>query len=624
MEPVVYQQTPLADYLRDGGDASDADCWAANDSPLSRGPLTPSTLPSPPYSPSPIEPCAPFAPSGRPLVKRRFRVQPPPALRLHEPSLLNTVRRKFWAALAASVSHSDNAKFLEQFRYTIIASQLLSGHSISSHRPPVSASAAPTLDERDQPLLSTEGVIVPVLGALAVAALLSWLRGSGALSGMTRKRMVLLLAVIAVSAVFGRVLMRRQWLRLRREQTLSELTALVSNSRDFDSATEATLSLVQEVELVSRGYRISTPLPPISRLEDRSQNRKCVRLRRALKDSLGDALTKYIHAFNVIKGFSEQTELEKYYDLYDVGDFDISDALRGYSETEFEDPESMRSLKILAARFHTTRKILLSALLALDANNEAAELLRWGTAHEALRSLNSTTRACYERMRAILSEEETFPVPPSPKGPMSPARERWRSQWRKLDSLSTGIRGLQAKLHLLREESDRALDGSDDISHLGPHLTSQYESIGVDLRQLMAAWEEGKAALALGIDRNERRLSSMSSVLSPTGSLSGLTTVDEGGDAADALKALTGESPPPSDPGTPDILEAVALPRPRSLLTREERIVKTREEREQRAQARQQLDATRGMLRELESVISLRPRGRLSAPPLGSGRVASL
>ncbi|KAF4581147.1 proliferating cell nuclear antigen [Ophiocordyceps camponoti-floridani] len=620
MEPIVYQKTPLADYLRDGGDGSDSE-WAAGDSPPSRAPSSPSTLPSPPYSPSPV---APFAPSGRPLVKRRFRARSPPASRPVEPqvvSFLGAVRTRLWAALTASIHDSDHAKFLEQFRYTIIASQLLSGHSTSSHR---SGPAVPTLDDRDQPLLSTEGVVVPVLGALAVAAFLNWLRGSGALSTMNRKRVALVVAALALSAFLSRAHMRRQWLRYRRDQTLSEMTALVINSRDFDSATEATLSLVQEVELVSRGYRISAPLPPISRLEDRSQNRKCVRLRKVLKDSLSDALTKYTQASSDVKALSEQTELEKYYDLYDVGDFDISDALQGFCETEFEDPESVRSLKILAARFLTTRKMILCALLALDASDEATELLRWGAAYEVLRGLNATIRAGYEGLKATLADEAAFPVPPSPKEPLSPGRERWRSQWRKLDSLSTGIRGLQAKLHLLREESDRALDGSDDISRLGPHLSSQYESIGVDLRQLMAAWEEGKAALALGIDRNERRLSSRSSMLSPTGSLSGLTTVDEGGDALDALKALTGESPLPSEAEAAEVLEAVARPRPRSLLTREERIVKMREDREQKAQARQQFDATRGMLRELESVISLRPRSRLSAPPLGGKRVTSM
>lgn len=221
-----------------------------------------------------------------------------------------------------------------------------------------------------------------------------------------------------------------------------------------------------------------------------------------------------------------------------------------------------------------------------------------------------------------------FPTPPTPKVPLTPGKERWRSQIRKLNSMSTGIRGLQAKLQLLREESDRALNDSNDISELGPDLMSQYESIGVDLKELVSVWEEGKATLALGIDRNEKRLSSMSTLISPSSSLSGLTMADEGC-ADDALKALNGEYSSnshldePAYPDTPEVFEAVALPRqrPRSTLTRDERIVKMREERDQKAQARQHMDATRGMLRELETVINLRPKTRTSAPP---GRIVSM
>ncbi|KAJ6445850.1 proliferating cell nuclear antigen [Purpureocillium lavendulum] len=618
MEPVVYDETPLADYLKDGGDGSDVD-WAAVDSSPPRPSSSSRCGSSPPPSPSP------FAPTGRPLVKARFRGGAAPsampgAIRpaASRSSTLRTIRRNCSAAVVASIDRADNAKFLEQFRYTIVASQLLSGHSVVGHRaaaPPKPSTATTNTTESNQTLLSTEGIAASILGALAVAVVLSWFRSSTK-SYVTRKRLALLVALLAASGFVGQVYMKRQWLRYRREQSLSEMVAFVANSHDFDSATEATLSLVQEVELVSRGYRITAPLPPISRLEDRSQSRKCVRLRRALRNALGDSLKTYIHISSVVRGFSEQTELEKYYDMYDVSDLDMSDALQGFSEEEFDDPESLRTLKILAARFHTTRKMVLCALLAFDANGESTDLLRWSTAVESLRRLNVTTKESYARMQSILSEEESFPVPATPKIPLTPNRERWRSQLRKLNSLSTGIRGLQAKLHLLREESDRALDDSNDVSELGPNLMSQYESIGVDLKELMAAWEEGKAALALGIDRNEKRLSSMSTALSPTTSLSGLTTVGEGG-TADALKALTGESPPSSEapePDTPEVFEAVALPRPRSLLTREERITKMRDEREQKALARQQMDATRGMLRELETVINLRPRSRTSAP----------
>ena len=213
------------------------------------------------------------------------------------------------------------------------------------------------------------------------------------------------------------------------------------------------------------------------------------------------------------------------------------------------------------------------------------------------------------------------------KTPLTPGSERWRSQLRKLNSLSSGIRGLQAKLQLLREESDRALNDSSDISELAPSLMSQYDSIGVDLKDLISVWEEGRAALAVGIDRNEKRLSSMSTLLSPASSFSGLTTV-EGGTTADAFRALTGESPASSEvnelpePDTPEVFEAVAQPRPRSMMTREERIVKMKDDREQKAEARRQMDATRGMLRELETVINLRPRNRASEP--GGTRIVSM
>jgi hypothetical protein len=343
-----------------------------------------------------------------------------------------------------------------------------------------------------------------------------------------------------------------------------------------------------------------------------------------------------------IKGLAEQVDLEKYHDIYDISDFDISDAMRGFSEKEFDDPESVRSLKIAASRFYIIRKLLLCSLLAFKAAGDNTDFLRWSTAVEGLKTLNEVTAHGFERLSQILSEGESkpaflpihishqgmltavaFPVVPESKLPLSPNRERRRSQFMKLNSLSMGIRGLQAKLALLREESDRTLNEAEDVSELGPNLMAQYESIGQDLKLLTQAWEEGKAALASGIDRNEKRLSSLSILLSPATSLSGLTTVDEGGGALEALRALTGESPRNSAYGSPkgdsdeaEVFEAVSLPsRTRSLLTREERIVKMKEDREKREIAREKSEASRGMLRELETVINLRPkRATMPAP----------
>jgi hypothetical protein len=347
----------------------------------------------------------------------------------------------------------------------------------------------------------------------------------------------------------------------------------------------------------------------------------------------------HMQVSSAIKGFAEQVDLEKYHDIYDISDFDISDAMQGFSDKEFDDPESLRSLKIAAARFHIIRKLLLCALLAFEAAGDNTDFLRWSTAVDGLRTLNQVTTQSFERVRQILGEGESkpalfpkprllmltraaFPVIPESKTPLSPNRERQRSQFMKLNSLSMGIRGLQAKLALLREESESTLNKAEDVSELGPNLMAQYESIGQDLKMLTQAWEEGKAALATGIDRNEKRLSSISTLLSPTSSLSGLTTVEEGG-ALEALRALTGESPPSSTFGSSkgesdeaEVFEAVSLPtRTRSLLTREERIAKMKEDREKREVSREKFEASRGMLRELETVINLRPkRATMPAP----------
>lgn len=64
----------------------------------------------------------------------------------------------------------------------------------------------------------------------------------------------------AVAAGVIQVFLRRQWLRYRRHQALSEVSDFVSHAQDFDSATAAAISLIQEVELVSRGYRLYVSL----------------------------------------------------------------------------------------------------------------------------------------------------------------------------------------------------------------------------------------------------------------------------------------------------------------------------------------------------------------------------
>lgn len=93
--------------------------------------------------------------------------------------------------------------------------------------------------------------------------------------------------------------------------------------------------------------------------------------------------------------------------IYDVSDVDLSETISGYSETEFDDMESVRVLKILAVRFHTARKIFLCCLMALDAHGGKPDFLRWNTAVDEIHAVGTVTNEAQERLREILTEEES-------------------------------------------------------------------------------------------------------------------------------------------------------------------------------------------------------------------------
>lgn len=120
-----------------------------------------------------------------------------------------------------------------------------------------------------------------------------------------------------------------------------------------------------------------------------------------------EIVPRYNQAYKILKRFTEQLDLEKYYDIYDISDVDFAEAMLGYSEAEFEDLESLRVLKILAARFHTARKIFLCCLMALDADGGKPDFLRWSTAIDEIHGICAITGSAEERLRRILSEEES-------------------------------------------------------------------------------------------------------------------------------------------------------------------------------------------------------------------------
>jgi hypothetical protein len=370
-------------------------------------------------------------------------------------------------------------------------------------------------------------------------------------------------------------------------------------------------------------------LPPISRMEEKGQTRRCQRLRRTLRAAYADTIPVLAEQCDILKQLIQEDDLEKYLDVYEISNPDLQEAALSYSADEFEDAETLKALRVLQYRLSTLRRVYLCSLLALEADGGKPDFARWSTVVDSMKGTARPVGEWSEKFNRVLAEEEQFVLPSPAKAAPTPGREKIRNSVRKLSGLSSGIRGLQAKMQVLREETNKSLEDTEDVTDLGHHLLAQYDSIGADLKSLMQAWEAGKNALALNIDRHERRISQASSGLrSPVPSLGGLTAVDEGS-PSDALRALNGDllspqqSAPPSDQGSTsddEVFEAIAIPKTRATMSREERMQKIQDDRIRQVSLRDQRESSTNMLRELESVINMRPH-RVTAP---GARVTSL
>ncbi|KAA6415449.1 MAG: hypothetical protein FRX48_00164 [Lasallia pustulata] len=608
MDSVIFQDSPLAFYLEGEGKAEHE--WATT---------------TPGKEPASLEPLS-FAPTGLPKAYSKFRRKLPRALNLslEVPSargLVGSLQNNCSRALNSRLGRPDNTHFLEQFRYTIVASQLLSDHAhTNSYKPSIDPSLADTGTEKqsreaERVAISWQGVSSTGGLAFVLVWSLHWARGAAnVLSGTLRIALVTLIFATAIALSYAFV--RRQWLHYLRHQAVDGASQFVSTAQAYDGAATAAITLIQEVELVSRGYRISSPLPPITRMEEKSQTRRCSKLRHVLQSAVVSLVGPYRQACEDLKPLANEFDLEKYYDIYEISRADLQEAKDSLAGLDLEDGESLKALRFALQQLHILKKIVLCSLLALHADGGKLDFSKWATAVDVMQQLSSLTTDATSRMDMVLNEEERFSMPPTPKAPLTPGKESLRSQIKKLGSLSQGIRGLQAKMHILREESNKTLELSEDNSDLRMNLLVQYDSIGTDLKALVDEWENGRAALAVNIEKNERRISLSSagflSPRSPPTSLGGITAIESS--PIDALRLFSADerSRSSAEPSSSDdeIFEAVALPRQRNTLTRDERIAKMKEDRIRQAVVREKAEANTHMLKELETVIKLRPRGR--------------
>lgn len=442
--------------------------------------------------------------------------------------------------------------------------------------------------------IPTSGAIATGVTALTLIWLVHWARASSRTHSVSKARAAVVLVAVVIVSLALYVYARRQLLLFLRHRAVEASTGLVASFQAFDAASSSAIQLIQEVEVVSRGYGLSVPLPPVTRMEQSSSTRRCIRLRKSLRSAFASTLPALAAACQSLQSSVDEDDLERYLDVYDVNNGDVQQATAGYREDEFEDLEGLKAIRNHQHRFTTFRRLFLCSLLSLGADGSGLDFARWRTAGESIQQLLECIAEASDKIVRILSEEDSFgimsPISPGSVSPipgaqpaMTPTRQRLREQFRKLATLSTGIRSLQAKMQVLREESQLALstpsgsststitflDGRTDnidtatdddmqLVELGNSLLAHYDAIGSDLKSLVNAWDSGRTGLTLSLERAERRVSRASGVSTSTGlrspaiSLGGLTAVEEvlgvgvgGGTPDDALKALEGDSTAP-------------------------------------------------------------------------------
>ena len=158
--------------------------------------------------------------------------------------------------------------------------------------------------------------------AFFLVLLLHWLRNTRIRSG----RFLMILFCFGAATALSYAYLRRQWLQYLRTQAVNSASALTTNLQAFEQSSAATLSLIQEVELVAKGYKISTPLPPISRLEDAKAHRRCSNLRKQLQQTYSAPHAALIEANEEMCQLMNLNDYERYLDIYDVPRENVHDA----------------------------------------------------------------------------------------------------------------------------------------------------------------------------------------------------------------------------------------------------------------------------------------------------------
>lgn len=521
-EDIVYEDTPLADYLEEHDSDEGLSNWGIEPRKVKRG-----------LGPIPL---ILTAEHGRARLRRdRFR------------GLLNQ-------AVKSTISDAETGEFLERFRYTLVSSDLLDdrGHhyyfqqDISGKGTRCEANIGKAArDKRRRRVLFCDDGPWSFLkyqkswagggGCIVVlATLLTWgIRHGRIRHGASNVAVVVIILTIVL---FLYAHSRRRRLRLLRAKAVSHVSQFIANNQEFDVAVGKCVNFIMQVELLSRGYYLNGQ-GKNSHLDSKTLGKH---IRASVSAGLYLAMNVYLDAINELAHYADQLDLERYLDMYDLSPADVAELDTNVSDEgsyfgASANNASVQHLKLEFNKLHTLRRALMCILLSIPSTGKCTsrELASWTALVDNVQSISNLV---LELANTVTRDNLSPPNIIEDTATTSEGKNEGRiarKHARSLNQLVGSIQNLNAHLELLSESTE------DDAMYY-----RSFQSMGTEIQLLLEAWERGFKNMEEPINDATTRNNANGTNTRPLSMLTeDETTTLGGGDESDFSPRLSMDSP---------------------------------------------------------------------------------
>ncbi|KAF9195248.1 hypothetical protein BGZ50_004886 [Haplosporangium sp. Z 11] len=220
-----------------------------------------------------------------------------------------------------SASDSDDTEFEERFKYFICTSPFLNKTvTLHSHERGRRMDTPITIEYTSRFSIGRFGYVLGfgTVATLIARSVLARTRiGRYPLMRPLLGRSAAVSVAVASSAWMLRILQRRNT-QSTQNQALRSLQVLVNQCQTLDAKVNRAIMVIQEIELVSRGYRLSTPLAPISRIEQASKTRRCNMVRAQLVAALVKSAALFQKSTETLQSHIDPKRLSTLLDMYNI------------------------------------------------------------------------------------------------------------------------------------------------------------------------------------------------------------------------------------------------------------------------------------------------------------------